>query len=78
MRFTIFMIKECIHNHPLKKFANEDCELVGILIEARGTKHDVQNFYSQEIYHEGSTLNLDHYREQRFDGQRDKALVRAG
>jgi hypothetical protein len=41
MRFAIFMINECIYNHPLKKFADENCELVGVLIGARGTKHDV-------------------------------------
>ena len=35
------MINEGIHNHPLEKFENEDQEMVGILVEARGTKHVV-------------------------------------
>ena len=34
-------------------------------------------FLSHRIHHVWSTLNLDHYREQHLDGQRDLACVRA-
>jgi hypothetical protein len=34
------MIDMGIHNHPLKKFANKDQELVVILVGARGPKRN--------------------------------------
>jgi hypothetical protein len=37
MGFSILVIDESIHNHPLKKFVNEDQEAVMILIGAGGT-----------------------------------------
>jgi hypothetical protein len=35
------MINESIHNHSLKKFANEDREMVVVLVGARNIEHDV-------------------------------------
>ena len=39
-RFAIFVINEGINNHCLKKFEDEDQEVVAILVEASGTKQD--------------------------------------
>jgi hypothetical protein len=36
MGFAIFVINECINNHPLKKFDDEDYEMIVILIEVSG------------------------------------------
>jgi len=38
MEFAILVINKSIHNHPLKKFGDEDQETVAILIEALGAK----------------------------------------
>jgi len=38
MRFAIFMINKSIHNHPLKKFADKDQEVVVTLVETRDAK----------------------------------------
>ena len=41
MGFAVFVVNKSIDNHPLKKFGDEDQEVVGILVVARGTKHNV-------------------------------------
>jgi len=38
MGFAIFVINEGVHNHSLKKFGDEDQEMVAILVEALGAK----------------------------------------
>ena len=40
MRFAIFVVNKSIHNHPLKKFEDENQEGVAILVEVSGTKQD--------------------------------------
>ena len=45
MGFAILMINKSIDNHPLKKFGDEDQEMVAILVEARGPKqHELWRF----------------------------------
>ena len=41
----MLLINEGIHNYPLEKFNNKDQEMVGILIEAHGTKKGVHGTY---------------------------------
>jgi hypothetical protein len=40
MRSAIFMINECIHNHPSKKLANKDRDMVVVLMKAHGFQRD--------------------------------------